>query len=264
MTRQLSSGLSGRVAFVTGAAQGIGAAVATALAREGAVVAAADVGLDGLHDTVGKITADGAVARAYRLDVTRPGEADAVLDDVERDLGPVAVLVNVAGVLRTGPILEMTDADWRAVFAVNTDGVFAVSRAAGGRMARRGDGVIVTVTSNAAAVPRMHMGAYCASKAASTAFSKVLALELAGHGVRCNLVAPGSTDTPMLRSMFTDDYGPRSVIDGAADRYRTGIPLGRIATAQDVADAVVFLASERARHITMQELLVDGGAALGG
>jgi 2,3-dihydro-2,3-dihydroxybenzoate dehydrogenase len=264
MTAQLDIGLAGRVALVTGAAQGIGAAVCAALAREGVAVAAADIDAGGLSDTVGKITAEGGMVRPYRLDVTHSGEVDAVLDAVEQELGPVEVLANVAGVLRTGPIVLMSDADWRAVFAVNTDGVFAVSRAVGRRMAERRCGAIVTVTSNAAAVPRMHMGAYCASKAASTAFSKVLALELAESGVRCNLVAPGSTDTPMLRSMYTADYGPHSVVEGAADRYRVGIPLGRIATAQDVAEAVVFLASERSRHITMQELLVDGGAALGG
>jgi 2,3-dihydro-2,3-dihydroxybenzoate dehydrogenase len=264
MTQQISTGLAGRVALVTGAAHGIGAAVAAALARQGAVVAATDIDQDGLRDTVGKIAADGATASAYRIDVTRPGELDAVLDRVEADLGPVDVLVNVAGVLRTGPILELSDADWRATFAVNTDGVFAVSRTVARRMAARRSGTVVTVTSNAAAVPRTQMGAYCASKAAATAFSKVLALELAAYGVRCNTVAPGSTDTPMLRSMFTDGYGPQAVIAGAADKFRVGIPLGRIAAPQDVADAVVFLASDQARHITMQELLVDGGAALGG
>ncbi|MEU8610207.1 2,3-dihydro-2,3-dihydroxybenzoate dehydrogenase [Actinoplanes sp. NPDC048791] len=264
MTQHLSTGLAGRVALVTGAANGIGAAVAAALAREGAIVAATDVDSDGLRDSVGKITAEGSAARAYRLDVTRPGEVEEVLDRVEEELGPVGVLANVAGVLRTGPVVDISDADWRAVFAVNVDGVFAVSRAVARRMAARRSGAMVTVTSNAAAVPRMHMAAYSASKAASTAFSKCLALEVAGHGVRCNVVAPGSTDTPMLRSMFTDDYGPRAVLEGAPEQYRVGIPLGKIASPDDVAAAVVFLASDLAGHITMQELVVDGGAALGG
>ena len=142
--------------------------------------------------------------------------------------------------------------------------MFRVSRAVARRMVPRGAGSIVTVASNAGGVPRSGMAAYGASKAAAAMFTKSLGLELAPHGIRCNVVAPGSTDTPMLRGMWTDERGAEAVIGGDLETFKVGIPLGRIAAAQDVADAVAFLVSDRARHITMQVLYVDGGAALRG
>jgi 2,3-dihydro-2,3-dihydroxybenzoate dehydrogenase len=107
------------------------------------------------------------------------------------------------------------------------------------------------------------MAAYAASKAAAVMFTKCLGLELAGDGIRCNVVAPGSTDTPMLRGMWADGDGAATVLAGSPGAYRVGVPLGRIGAAEDVADAVLFLASDLARHITMHDLYVDGGAALG-
>lgn len=138
-----------------------------------------------------------------------------------------------------------------------------MSRAVARRMIRRRAGTIVTVSSNAAYVPRMRMAAYAASKAASTAFTKCLGLELAEYGIRCNVVSPGSTDTPMLRGMWTDESGPRATIDGSLEAYRAGIPLRKLARPEDVAEAVAFLVSDRASHITMHDLCVDGGATLG-
>jgi 2,3-dihydro-2,3-dihydroxybenzoate dehydrogenase len=253
---QLDGQFDGQVAIVTGAAQGIGAAVTRALADRGAIVAAVDVkpreGDDG-----------GQRVENFVTDVRDSAAVDTLVKRVEYDLGPIATLVNVAGVLRTGPIVELTDEDWAAVFAVNTTGVFNFSRAVGRRMMERRGGAIVTVGSNAAAVPRMHMAAYAASKAATAQFTKCLGLELARYGVRCNVVAPGSTETPMQRAMWTDAAGARAVIAGSAELFKVGIPLARLAQPSDIADAVVFLASEQARHITMQVLCVDGGAALG-
>src|SRR5690606_37889846 len=129
-------------------------------------------------------------------------------------------------------------------------------------------GSIVVVSSNAAATPRVGMAAYCASKAAATAFTRALALQVAPHGVRVNLVSPGSTDTAMLRGLYTDadhpldDAARAALLDGDAHVYRLGIPLRRIASADDIAAAVRFLASADARHITMHDLRVDGGATL--
>ncbi|MFI5839066.1 SDR family oxidoreductase [Catenuloplanes sp. NPDC051500] len=231
--------LAGRVALVTGAAGGIGAAVVKALADDGATV----IGTD-LHT-------------ARILDVRDPDAVERLVADVEANAGPIGILVNVAGVLRTGPVLDTTDADWNAVFAVNATGVFTVSRAVARRMADRGRGVIVTVGSNAAGVPRMHMAAYAAAKAAAAHFTRCLGLELAGRGVRCNVVAPGTTDTEMLRGM-----PPGDAVAGSGAVFKTGIPLGRIASPSDVADAVAFLVSDRARHVTMHDLYVDGGATL--
>jgi 2,3-dihydro-2,3-dihydroxybenzoate dehydrogenase len=179
-------------------------------------------------------------------------------------MGPISILVNVAGVLRTGPIVDISDEDWAAVFTVNTNGVFHFCRAAARRMAARGEGAIITVASNATGVPRMNMAAYSASKAATTMFTKCLGLELAGRGIRCNVVSPGSTDTAMQRAMWTADSAEQSVIDGSLAAYRTGIPLRKLAKPADVADAVAFLASDQAAHITMHDLFVDGGAALHG
>ncbi|PJE95474.1 2,3-dihydro-2,3-dihydroxybenzoate dehydrogenase [Streptomyces carminius] len=255
--------MDSRVALVTGAAGGIGAAVVRALGERGAVVAAVDRDGPRLTELTEKLAADGLRVRAFPADVTDGGRVAAAVDEVERVLGPVEYLVNAAGVLRLGEAHTLTDADWAATFAVNVNGVFHVCRAVVDRMIPRSRGAIVTVTSNAAAVPRTGMAAYGASKAAAAMFTKALALEVARYGIRCNLVAPGSTDTPMLRSMWHDESGPRATVEGRPDAYRVGIPLKRIARPSDIAEAVVFLLSDRAGHITMHDLTVDGGASLG-
>lgn len=251
----MTAGIAGRVALVTGAAQGIGAEVARTLAGHGATVALAD-----LSDAAP--VAKELDARAYTVDVRDTASVETLVEAVERDLGPIGLLVNVAGVLRVGRLTELTDEDWAAVFDVNTHGVFRVCRAVGRRMAQRRSGTIVTVGSNAGGVPRMAMGAYAASKAATAHLMRCLGLELAGAGVRCNVVAPGSTDTAMQRSLWTDDHGAEAVVRGDPAQFKVGIPLGRLAQPRDIADAVAFLASDAARHITMQVLDVDGGAAL--
>ncbi|MFM9372586.1 2,3-dihydro-2,3-dihydroxybenzoate dehydrogenase [Streptomyces sp. Da 82-17] len=254
--------LAGRTALVTGAGQGIGEAVVRALAACGARVVAADRNADGVQ-ALADGHAEGRVL-ARELDVTVAPAVEALVDDVERTVGPLDILVNVAGVMRPAPVVDLTDADWAETFAVNTDGVFHTSRAVARRMSERRSGCIVTVGSNAAGVPRSSMAAYAASKAAATMFTKCLGLELARSQVRCNVVSPGSTDTAMQRQLWSDDAeaSARRVIDGDPEAYRVGIPLGRIAAPADIADAVVFLVSDRARHITMHDLYVDGGATL--
>ncbi|ARP72886.1 2,3-dihydro-2,3-dihydroxybenzoate dehydrogenase [Streptomyces pluripotens] len=251
------------VALVTGAAGGIGAAVVRALGRRGVRVAAVDRDTGRLDEAVGKMAADGLPVEAFPADVTRAAEVEELVERVEGTLGPVDYLVNAAGVLRLGPVRRQSDEDWAATFAVNATGVMQVSRAVVNRMVPRSRGAIVTVASNAAGTPRMEMAAYAASKAAATMFTKCLALEVACHGIRCNVVAPGSTDTAMLRSMWHDETGPQGTIDGRPEAYKVGIPLGKLARPADIADAVVFLLSERAGHITMHDLTVDGGATLG-
>ena len=262
---------AGSVALVTGAAGGIGAAVAAALATSGAVVAASDLDASAVTDAVRraiKVRTDDAgdaerAVTALRLDVTDPAEVAAVVEDVEARLGPVDVLVTAAGVLQPAAVAATDEALWRRHLDVNATGVFTVSRAVGTRMAARGRGSIVTVASNAAAVPRTGMAAYAASKAAATAFTRCLGLELAPHGVRCNVVSPGSTSTPMLDALWEARPGAReATLSGAPEEFRVGIPLGRVADPEDVADAVLWLASPAARHVTLHDLRVDGGASL--
>jgi 2,3-dihydro-2,3-dihydroxybenzoate dehydrogenase len=249
--------------MVTGAAQGIGAAVARRLAQAGASVAALDRNEAGVCALAEQLVAAGLLARAYRVDVRSTVQVERVVARITEQLGPIAVLVNVAGILRTGPALDMSDGDLAEVIAINTAGVVRCSRAVATRMCGRADGgAIVTVGSNAGSVPRIGMGAYAASKAAAAQYTLCLGLELARHGIRCNVVAPGSTDTPMQRGMWTPSSGAAEVIAGFPERYQIGIPLGRLAQPEDVAEAVAFLASDRARHITMQTLYVDGGAGL--
>ncbi|WP_033341852.1 2,3-dihydro-2,3-dihydroxybenzoate dehydrogenase [Catenuloplanes japonicus] len=244
---------AGTTALVTGAAQGIGAAVARALACRGARVIATDRNEEALA-ALGKHPG----ITCKQLDVTDSGAVTRITDEA----GPVGLLVNVAGILRLGAVAALTDQDWADTFAVNATGVFHLSRAVVPGMIARRDGVIITVASNAAGVPRAGMAAYAASKAAAVMFTKSLGLEVARHGIRCNIVCPGSTDTPMQRAMWTEGTGPAAVLRGDPESYRVGIPLGRIATPEDVADAVLFLASPAARHITMHDLYVDGGATL--
>lgn len=254
-------GIADKVAVVSGAAQGIGAAVATSLAAAGARVMALDRNAAGLDDLVRRRPA-GQELLGWPVDVSDSGAVDEAIAAVERDVGPIDLLANVAGVLRTGAVVDTTDADWAAVFAVNTTGVFQLSRAVARRMMPRGRGAIVTVASNAAGVARKNMAAYAASKAASALFTKCLGLELAAYGIRCNVVSPGSTDTPMQQRMWAAGAGRRAVIDGCLADHKVGIPLGKLAEPADVAAAVTFLLSDEAGHITMSDLYVDGGASL--
>ncbi|MCX5400835.1 2,3-dihydro-2,3-dihydroxybenzoate dehydrogenase [Streptomyces sp. NBC_00102] len=261
----MSTEFDGRLALVTGAGRGIGEAVVSALVERGARVVATDIAPDGI-EALARTYGPRVVARP--LDVTDADAVEAAVEEAEQALGPLEFAVNVAGVLRNADVLDTTDAHWAGTFAVNVDGVFHVSRSAARRMAARGRGSIVTVASNAAGIPRAGMAAYAASKAASSMFTKCLGLEMAAHGVRCNSVCPGSTMTDMQRGMWADldpedvTAAEDRVVAGDLATYRTGIPLGRIADPADIADAVTFLLSDRARHITMQDLYVDGGATL--
>ena len=247
------------VAVVTGAAQGIGLAVARALADAGITVAALDVQAGVLHGAC----AQRESLHPFAVDLRETADVEAVIERIEQVLGPIDYLASVAGILHTGSLLDGDDEAWLQSFAVNTHGSFHVCRAVARRMRERRRGAIVGVSSNAASTPRLNMGAYAASKAASAQFIRCLGLELAEYGVRCNLVSPGSTDTDMQRRYWQNGVGAEAVITGSLEHHRLGIPLRRIAEPQDVADGVLFLLSDSARHITLQDLIVDGGATLG-
>jgi 2,3-dihydro-2,3-dihydroxybenzoate dehydrogenase len=250
------SEFTGKTAFLTGAAGGIGRAVVQALLHEGATVVATDISVASLAD----LPCDHLIARS--LDVTIGADVDRLLAETAEQCGGFDFGVNVAGVLSTTSVLETSDREWERVFAVNTTGVFHVSRALARLMVPRRKGSIVTVSSNAAGVPRKDMAAYAASKAASTMFTRCLGLELAEYGIRCNIVAPGSTLTPMQTGMWSDDRGGDRVIEGSLANFKTGIPLRKLASPDDVANSVLFLLSDKAGHITMADIYVDGGATL--
>ncbi|MFC9767000.1 SDR family oxidoreductase [Rhodococcus jostii] len=249
--------------LVVGAAQGIGQATAVTLSRSGHRLVLLDRDADGLAATAALLDTP-----PLGTAVTDIRDTTAVTDTVRRiedEHGPITALAHVAGVLETGSVLDADPESWQRVFDVNVTGLVNVLRAVGTGMRERAAGSIVVVGSNAAGVPRTGMGAYGASKAAVSMIVRVLGLELAEYGIRANIVAPGSTDTAMQRSLWSDpadDTGARGAIDGDLGSFKVGIPLGRIADAADIADSVEFLLSERARHITMQALYVDGGATL--
>ncbi|MBO1413635.1 2,3-dihydro-2,3-dihydroxybenzoate dehydrogenase [Streptomyces sp. FH025] len=255
--------MEGTIALVTGAAGGIGQAVVRLLAERGATVAAVDLDAERIAATAAALRTEGLMVTGFAADVTSSSAVDELVEEVETRLGPVSHLVNAAGVLHLGQARALSDQDWNATFAVNATGVFHVSRAVVNRMVHRGTGAIVTVASNAAGTARAEMAAYAASKAAATAFTKCLGLEVAHRGIRCNVVAPGSTDTMMLRGMHTADTAAKASIAGNPEQYRVGIPLGKVASPEDIARTVAFLLSDEAGHITMHELTVDGGATLG-
>ncbi len=252
---------AGEHVFVTGAASGMGAVLARALLAGGARVSALDMNAEGLR-------ALQAHARPRQLlvhtaDVADAGAVAQAVADAEEALGPIDRLACVAGMLQMGHVADLDAAQWQRVLAVNAGGVFNTCHAVAPRMIARRRGAIVNVSSNAATTPRAAMGAYAASKAAVTQLSRCLALELATYGIRCNVVSPGSTDTGMQRAMWRQGSSRETVIAGDAAHYRLGIPLGKIATPEDVVEAILFLLSDRrAGHITLHDLRVDGGATL--
>lgn len=256
------TGLSGIAAVVTGAAGGIGSRIVEDLAAEGAYVAA----VDNAPVSPSRPLTDPIASRVtwHRADVADAAAAERILDRSEADHGPVRLLVNAAGVLHTGPLASLTDQDWHHLLAANTSGVLTWCRAVAQRMTPHRRGSVITVASNSVGIPRAGMAAYAASKAAASALTLGLGLEVARLGIRCNVVCPGSTDTAMLHRMAPTTGAMDAVLHGDPAAFRVGIPLGRLADPADIAAAVVFLASEQARHITLHSLYVDGGAALRG
>ncbi|WP_105630807.1 2,3-dihydro-2,3-dihydroxybenzoate dehydrogenase EntA [Cronobacter dublinensis] len=244
---------SGQTVWVTGAGKGIGYATARAFAQAGATVTGFDLAFP--H-------ADYPFA-CETLDVADAAGVAAVCQRLLRDDARLDVLVNAAGILRMGSTDALALDDWQQTFAVNVGGAFNFFQQTMATFRAQKRGAIVTVASDAAHTPRIGMSAYGASKAALKSLALTVGLELASCGVRCNLVSPGSTDTDMQRTLWHSDDAEQQRIRGFAEQFKLGIPLGKIAQPQEVANTILFLASDLASHITLQDLVIDGGSTLG-
>jgi 3-oxoacyl-[acyl-carrier protein] reductase len=244
-----------RIALVTGAARGIGAAIAERLARDGCDVAILDLDAAACAETVAKVEALGRRALGVAVDVADEGSVECAVASVEAALGPPAVLVNNAGILRERTIAKMSLEDWQIVQDVNLRGVFLMCRAIQGGMRARGHGRIVNLAS--IAVLGAHGQAnYAAAKAGVIGLTKSLAFELGKSGITANVVAPGFVVTPMTAGV-AERLG-LSFEDMVAEVVRD-IPVGRPGHPDDIANAVSFFADERASFVTGQVLYVAGG-----
>ena len=245
--------IDGKVALVTGAARGIGEAIARRFAAAGALVVAADIDEAGVQALAAEIRAAGGSAEGCALDVRSDAEVCALVEDVVSRHESVDVLVNCAGIIPVIPVEEISGADWDEVIAVNVKGTFFATRAVMATMERQGTGQIINIASNAGKLGSVIAGVhYAASKAAVISLTKSFARRLAPLGIRVNAVSPGPVRTPNVEGMSTEE----------AERLRSNVPLGRIAAPDEIASAVLFLASDRADFVAGEILDVDGGITM--
>jgi NAD(P)-dependent dehydrogenase (short-subunit alcohol dehydrogenase family) len=247
--------VDGKVALVTGGASGIGRASAMMLAREGARVAVSDINLDGARAVAEEI---GGAAIAIDHDVTREDAWTMALGTVTAALGGLHVLVNSAGAAITGTVEETSLEDWRRLHALDLDSVFLGCKHAIGPIAASGGGSIVNISSISGIVAGHNLAAYNSAKAGVRHLTKSVALHCArqGNGVRCNSVHPAFVDTPILDGILR-----RGTREEGLERLAAQIPLGIVGAPDDVAWAVLYLASDESRFMTGSELVIDGGVS---
>ena len=240
--------LAGKVALVTGASRGIGAAIAKSLAAQGATVVAAARGSNA-ESSVAEIVAAGGKAEAASLDVTDPSAVETVVAGALARHGQIDILVNNAGIARDQLLMRMKRDDWDAVIATNLTAAYTCTQAVLRPMIKRRRGRIINISSVVGQMGNAGQVNYAASKAGLIGMAKALAREVASRGITVNVVAPGLIDTDMTRELGA----------GTSDAWTVQIPLGRLGSAQDVAWTVCFLASDEAAYITGQVVAVNGG-----
>ena len=248
--------LKDRTAVVTGGGSGIGRAIAEALAREGARVAVLDINDAGARDAVVGIERTGGTAAAYGVDVTDVARVDGAIDTIAARWGGLHVLVNCAGWDKPMPFVDTTPEFWERIIAINLKGPLACTRAALRHMIKQESGKIVTIASDAGRVGSTGEAVYSAAKGGLIAFTKTVAREVARHRINVNCVCPGPSDTPLFQNEFANQ-SPK-----LAESLKRVIPWGRLGVPDDVAPAVVFLASDDAGFITGQTLSVSGGLTM--
>jgi NAD(P)-dependent dehydrogenase (short-subunit alcohol dehydrogenase family) len=250
--------LDGKVALITGAASGMGREACVVFAREGASIAAIDLDAAGVEETASMVAGEGGQIAPFVADVADEMRVRAVIDAVVERFGALHVLANCAGVLwrdRDVSVLDTDESVWDRVFAINVKGMVWVCKHGVPALVRAGGGAIVNVGSTSALLgDSIPQDAYTASKGAVISLTRNLAVQFAPHGIRANCIHPGFTDTPM-QTIRTSD--PAWVEAAVRD-----IPLGRLGTARDVANAALFLASDESAYITGVELIVDGGSMI--
>lgn len=248
--------LNARAAFVTGGASGIGRAIAHALAAEGARVTIADLNAAGARLVAAEIDKAGGQAFAQPLDITDVTAVDAAVDAAAARSGGLQILVNCAGWDRPMPFVDTTPEFWDRILAINLKGPMACTRAALRHMIRQESGKIISIASDAGRVGSSGEAVYSAAKGGIIALTKTIAREVARHRINVNCICPGPSDTPLFQTEFV------ATSPKLAESLKRVIPWGRLGVADDVAPAVVFLASDDAGFITGQTLSVSGGLTM--
>jgi 2-hydroxycyclohexanecarboxyl-CoA dehydrogenase len=249
--------LQNKVALVTGAAQGIGRAIAIRLADEGAKVAIGDIQVETARKTAAEIKSGAATAIAIKLDVTSLADAIAAADTVERELGPLDILVNNAGWDKLESFVDSEPETWDRIIAINYRGPLNCCKAVVPRMQARGHGKIISIASDAGRVGSSGEAVYAGCKAGIIAFSKTLAREVARNGINVNVVCPGPTETALLKGVMENQ--PKIL-----EAMKRGIPMRRLGKPEDLAGAVAFFASADSDYATGQVLSISGGLTMVG
>lgn len=248
--------LKNKVAVITGGAMGIGEATARLFAAEGATVVIGDIADEAAQKVMESLTPSGSQGAYYHVDVRQPAQVEALISGAVDSFGGLDILINNAGVALAKSTTETTFEEWERIIGINLTGVWLCARAAIPMMLQRGGGAIVNVASNAGLVGFPNLAAYCASKGGLVQLTKAMALDCAPHHIRVNAICPGHTRTPMGDSFVAAQADPQAFVN---EFINVQHPIGRMAEAEEVARAILFLASDDSSFITGSILAADGG-----